>query len=142
MASLAQILKIVIIKVCNIYITTETKASAKFQDNSDNEHAQWDFYFIFNSKGPTYLRFIILDEDLSNLCHEMRVETHIRYLPHVNHVFSRKIHQKCFPSSPTTFTQRENVDSDYRDTLSKGLNIYSHIFVAFSLPSSQITGLA
>lgn len=58
--------------MCNIYIyiTTETKASAKFQDNSDNEHAQWDFYFIFNSKGPRYLRFIILDDDLSNLCHD------------------------------------------------------------------------
>lgn len=57
---------------CVIYIS-ETNASAKFSNENDSNndmHNGKNLHFIFNSNGPRYLRFIILDEGLSNLCHE------------------------------------------------------------------------
>lgn len=112
-------------KMCDI---KEANASAKFYPNDSNDDMH-NFYFIFNSNGPRYLRFIILDEGLSNLCHGESGNAYS--LPTSRHprLLERSI-RNAFPLVRWLHATRKcRLGLSWR--ASKGLNIYSHIFVAF-----------
>lgn len=107
-----------------------------FQDDFNND--MHNGISIFNSKGPRYLKFIILDEDLSNLCHDESGNAYS--LPTSRH--PRLLERSIRNAIPLVRRLSRNAKMSTEIIVTRLVKVltFTHTSSSHFLPSSTITG--